>query len=68
MELHIVHAYVASGVTNYAVIGIFFDRVAGGNKNSSFIASLNLATVNATVAYVPLMDEIKTAEEGSAFW
>uniref|UniRef100_A0A7S3SUA7 Carbonic anhydrase n=1 Tax=Strombidinopsis acuminata TaxID=141414 RepID=A0A7S3SUA7_9SPIT len=46
LEMHFVHlvndsdATDYSGVADFAVIGVFFDREAGGNEDNPFIASL----------------------------
>jgi len=53
LEVHFVHlinsegleAEEYSGVADFAVIGVFFDRVAGGNVDNSFIASLQAGNV-----------------------
>jgi len=40
LEMHIVHYYKDTNVSLGAVIGIFFDREAGGNFNNPFLDSL----------------------------
>ena len=39
LEVHIVHLYSTGGLG--AVIGIMFDRVAGGNSDNPFIEALD---------------------------
>jgi len=49
LEMHFVHLINAgddsdldySGTADFAVIGVFFDRLAGGNTDNAFISSLN---------------------------
>mmetsp|Transcript_89866 Transcript_89866/g.124042 ORF Transcript_89866/g.124042 Transcript_89866/m.124042 type:complete len:90 (+) Transcript_89866:266-535(+) len=48
LEMHFVHVIDKedaenddyAGYADYAVIGVFFDRAAGGDKDNAFIASL----------------------------
>mmetsp|Transcript_19311 Transcript_19311/g.13869 ORF Transcript_19311/g.13869 Transcript_19311/m.13869 type:complete len:84 (-) Transcript_19311:383-634(-) len=60
MEMHFVHVFDTDntrlpelnldmdddvyGEADYAVIGVFFDRVAGGNRNNDFLEQMNFST------------------------
>jgi len=52
LELHIVHK--EHGGNGLAVLGIVFDRKAGGNIDNDFISSLNLGQPNSQVKSIPL--------------
>jgi carbonic anhydrase len=62
LEFHIVHKHFTEN--KLAVLGIFFDSTAGGNKESDFIKSLNISLIgnspSLVVPKIPLMDLLKT--------
>jgi carbonic anhydrase len=59
-ELHLVHQDDITG--EYAVIGIFFDRKAGGNNHNSFIESLQIKNLKKTDSFIipsiPLVNKL----------
>lgn len=46
---------------DYAVIGVFFDRVAGGNKNNDFLEQMDLSTDTSTSGDVMLDNQLAIA-------
>ena len=63
MELHLVHAKaIPEQEDDFGVVGIFFDREAGGDAHNEFIAALNVAKMHNKDRYsikeVPLFEEL----------
>ena len=54
MELHIVHYYKGQPSQLGAVIGIFFDRKAGGNYANPLLSSLNFSNTTEEGVQVPI--------------
>jgi len=79
LEMHFVHlvnqseATDYSGVADFAVIGVFFDRVAGGNTDNSFIASLNASSTtkdntNVNISNVQVADFLGGLDLEDGYW
>jgi carbonic anhydrase len=56
-EMHIVHQD-ASNNNQLAVLGVFFDRQAGGNKENPLLAELDLGEDGTTLNHITLMSVI----------
>lgn len=71
MEMHFVHVFDSDSTkitgldmdqvidnADYAVIGVFFDRQAGGNRNNDFLEQMNLSTDVTTSGNVTLNNSL----------
>ncbi len=60
LEVHFVHQHYTEN--KLAVVGVFFDDVAGGNRTNSFVDSIISSYVKGTTTKVPMipaMDVLK---------